>query len=61
MDFEKDGHRLILKNLPKTNPDQTIGIPVIKMEFDEPFDYCYGSYYPQVYDGVDKSEGLGNH
>ena len=60
VDFEKDGHRLILKNLPKENPDKIMGIPVVKMEFDEPFDYCYGSYYPQVYDGVDHSEGIGN-
>ena len=60
MDFEKDGHRLILKNLPKENPDKIMGIPVVKMEFDEPFDYCYGSYYPQVHEGIDRSEGLGN-
>ena len=58
--FEKDGHRLILKDLPTENPDRTMGIPVVKMEFDEPYDYCYGSYYPQVHEGVDKSEGLGN-
>jgi hypothetical protein len=38
-----------------------MGIPVVKMEFDEPYSYCYGSYYPQVHEGVDKSEGLGNH
>ena len=60
VDFELDGHRLILKNLPRTNPDPVMGIPVLKMEFDEPYSYCYGSYYPQVHEGVDKSEGLGN-
>ena len=58
--FEKDGHRLILKDLPKTSPDKVMGLAVLKMEFEEPFDYHYGSYYPQVSEGEDFSEGLGN-
>ena len=58
--FEKDGHRLILKDLPKTSPDKNMGIAVLKMEFEEPFEYHYGSYYPQVSEGEDFSEGLGN-
>ena len=60
IDFEMDGHRILLKNLPKASPDRQLGIAVLKMEFDEPFDYCYGSYYPQVHEGEDLSEGLGN-
>jgi alpha-L-fucosidase len=58
--FEKDGHRLIMKGLPKTSPDKNMGIAVLKMEFDEPIEYFYGSYYPQVSEGEDFSEGLGN-
>ncbi len=61
VDFHMDGHRIILENLPTTSPDATLGITVLKIEFEEPFVYHYGSYYPQVSEGVDFSEGLGNH
>lgn len=60
VEFEHQGHCLIFKNLPKTCPDQNMGITVLKMEFDEPIEYRYGSYYPQVNEGVDVSDGLGN-
>lgn len=59
--FRANGHRLLLQDLPKSSPDNNMGIAVLKMEFDEPFSYCYGSYYPQVHEGEDLSEGLGNH
>ncbi len=58
--FEMDGHRIVIHGLPKDSPDKTIGITVLKLEFDEPFVYHYGSYYPQVSEGVDFSGGLGN-
>jgi alpha-L-fucosidase len=58
--FRHEGHRIIMTGLPKKSPDSNMGIAVIKMEFDEPFHYQYGSYYPQVSEGVDYSEGQGN-
>lgn len=58
--FRHDGHRLILTGLPERSPDAILGIAVLKMEFDEPFCCCYGSYYPQMTNGKDFSDGLGN-
>lgn len=58
--FTHDGHRLILENLPERSPDPVLGIAVIKMEFDEPFECRYGSYYPQMTNGMDLSDDLGN-
>ena len=58
--FRHEGHRIVMTGLPKKSPDSNMGIAVIKMEFDEPFRYQYGSYYPQVSEGVDYSEGQGN-
>ncbi len=58
--FHMDGHCIVLEELPARSPDQTLGITVLKLEFDEPFRYHYGSYYPQVSEGVDFSGGLGN-
>ncbi len=58
----RDGYRLILEKLPEKSPDKTLGIAVLKMEFDEPAEYLYGSYYPQFgpQNGIDLSDGLGN-
>jgi len=36
IDFEQIGSRVFLNNLPRENPDSTVGIPVIKMEFASP-------------------------
>ena len=58
--FEHVGHRLIFKDLPEICPDKNMGITVLKMEFDEAVEYRYGSYYPQVNEGVDVSDGFGN-
>ena len=33
IDFEQEGHRIILKNLPKKAPDRLIGVTVIVLEF----------------------------
>ena len=60
VEFEHIGHRVVFKNLPKVCPDQNMGITVLKMEFDTPIEYRYGSYYPQVNEGVDVSDGFGN-
>lgn len=51
IDFELDGQRLILKNLPKEIPDKNIGLSVIKMEFDEKPMFRAGSYYPHMNGG----------
>ncbi len=58
--FAMDGHRIVMKNLPTEAPDKKMGITVLKLTFEEPFVYHYGSYYPQVSQGVDFSGGLGN-
>ena len=60
VEFEHVGHRLTLKNLPTECPDKHVGITVLKMEFDEPYQYQFSSYYPQMLNGEDKSEGYGN-
>lgn len=57
IDFEHKGHRIILKNLPKENPDKTIGVPVFKMVFNEEPDYRFASYYPQLNGGEDIAKG----
>ncbi len=48
IDFELDGHRLILKNLPTEIPDRIAGVTIIKMEFDEVPQYKTLSYYPHM-------------
>jgi alpha-L-fucosidase len=58
IDFEHIGHRIILKNLPKTAPDPYAGVSVIAMEFEKPPRYLFGSYYPQLHRGVDPAKGI---
>lgn len=58
IDFEFDGHRIILKNLPKEVPDKICGISVLKMEFDEIPECIFRSYYPQITGGHNFAEGL---
>lgn len=48
VDFIQDGHRIILKNLPDINPDQSVGIPVFQLEFDKKPKCNRASYYPQL-------------
>ena len=55
IDFEHRGHRILLKNLPKSPPDSHAGITVIEMEFDEPAEYRFASYYPQLHRGEDRA------
>lgn len=58
IDFEMDGHRLILKNLPTEIPDKIAGITVIKLEFDEEVRYKFMSYYPHTNYGVNLAGDL---
>lgn len=51
IDFVQDGHRIVLKNLPDKNPDQNVGLPVFKLEFEEAPDCYRASYYPQLHLG----------
>ncbi len=57
IDFTTDGHRIILKNLPKDPPDKLLGVTVLKMEFDRAPRHHFRSYYPQISGGTDYSEG----
>ncbi|MBO5006803.1 MAG: alpha-L-fucosidase, partial [Clostridia bacterium] len=58
VDFVHDGHRLILKNLPKEAPDKHAGITVFKLEFDESAKYEWVSYYPHMHFGVNGAGDL---
>lgn len=53
IDFEQKGHRIILKNLPKSSPDKIIGIAVLELEFEETPEFNHASYYPQLHGGKD--------
>lgn len=58
VDFELDGHRLILKNLPKEAVDKNAGITVFKLEYDEKAQYQWVSYYPHMNYGVNTAGDL---
>jgi len=51
--FEQRGHRILLKNLPKTSPDAHAGIAVLELEFDSAPEFHRASYYPQLHGGQD--------
>lgn len=53
IEFEHKGHRILLKNMPKKSPDETAGVTVIAMDFDETPEYMFASYYPQLHGGRD--------
>lgn len=55
--FEHKGHRLILKNLPKSAPDTHAGVTVIELEFEDKPQYVFASYYPQLHGGRDITGG----
>ena len=57
IDFEVDGHRIFLKNLPKNPPDKIVGATVLKIEFESAPRHIFRSYYPQMHNGMDFSEG----
>lgn len=50
-EFDENNFRIILKNLPKTSPDNILGITIIAMEFEATpqFRFCIG--YPHINDG----------
>lgn len=52
IDFEKKGDRILLHNLPAENPDPILGMPLLKMEFDEKPEYRFASYFPQLNRGM---------
>ena len=43
--FEQEPMRLILKGLPKENPDKTVGVCVIKLEFESALQSVLGTTY----------------
>jgi alpha-L-fucosidase len=59
IDFTVDGHRILLRHLPKDPPDKLLGVTVLKMEFEKAPRHHFRSYYPQICGGTDFSEG--NH
>ena len=58
IDFRVDGQRIFLENLPPSPPDRIVGATVLKMEFDQPPRHVFRSYYPQMHEGHDFSQGL---
>ena len=55
--FRVDGHRIILQDLPAEVPDKITGVTVLKMEFESAPRHVFRSYYPQIHQGTDFSEG----
>ena len=55
--FRIDGHRIILEDLPAEVPDKITGVTVLKMEFESAPRHVFRSYYPQIHQGTDFSEG----
>ena len=53
IEFEHKGHRILLKNLPKTSPDSIAGVAVIVLDFDTAPQFMFASYYPQLHGGRD--------
>lgn len=51
IDFEHDGRRILLKNLPKKPVDRTAGVTVIEMEFAGNPRYVFANRYPQLHRG----------
>lgn len=49
--FTHDGHRVILKNLPKKPVDKTAGVTVVEMIFAKKPDYVFASRFPQLHGG----------
>ena len=55
VNFEQQGQRILLKDLPAQSPDKGLGICVLELEFEEPpiFNRC--SMYPQLHKGYEMS------
>lgn len=51
IDFEHDGRRVILKNLPRQPVDKTAGVTVVEMVFDPAPEYVFANRYPQLHQG----------
>ena len=52
VEFEQVGQYVILKDLPKENPDGNVGIPIFKLVFDKKPKLVKCSYFPQLNYGV---------
>ena len=52
--FEQKGDRILLHGLPEQNPDPILGIPLLKLEFDEKPQYRFASYFPQLNRGQER-------
>lgn len=57
IEFDQDQYQIILKNLPSSIPDKSLGITMICLEFENDIKYCKGlrnpqsSRYPQINEG----------
>ena len=51
VEFEQNGHRVSLINLPDENPDKAAAVPVFELVFDKQPTYVPGSYFPQMHGG----------
>lgn len=49
--FEHDGRRLLLKNLPPKPVDQTAGVTVLELVFDEEPQFIHANRFPQLHNG----------
>lgn len=50
--FERRGARILVHGVPRENPDPILHVPIIRIEFDEPPQYRFASYYPQLHEGL---------
>ncbi len=58
VEFEQNGHRITLKNLPNQCPDSHAGIGVLRLRFKEEPQHFFASYYPQLSGGRDFAAGV---
>ncbi len=58
VEFEQQGHRITLQNLPQKCPDSHAGIAVLNLTFKEAPRYHFASYYPQLSGGRDFAAGV---
>ena len=52
IDFEFKGNRIVLTGLPDKNPDNILGIPVIKFTFKSVPQYRFANSLPQLNRGL---------
>ena len=52
IDFEQSGARIVLKNLPRTNPDKLVAVTVIELEFASKPAHKRGATTPALWTGL---------